>query len=130
MNSLRLEADTAQQLAEERGTKIKALEQENLTKEQDIVSLTHQKSLLEAENERLEKALAEAKAAADTGASNSAELDASHRKVQLLEEEAEVADKNLRETNEKYVHSFMCFSAFSTIHAPPVWPRLTSRFLT
>lgn len=96
-----METEAAQAQNEELQAKIKVLEQENLTKEQEIASLSHRNTLLDEEVEKLEKALAEAKTAADSGASSSAELDALQRKLQLLEDEAEEADKNLRETNEK-----------------------------
>lgn len=103
MNALRLETDQAHAKNEELTARVKTLEQENLTKEQEIHSLTHRNSLLDAEVEKLEKALAEAKSAADTGAAHGSEVDSLNRKLQLLEEEAEEADKNLRETNEKQV---------------------------
>ncbi|KAI5848672.1 tropomyosin [Morchella snyderi] len=101
MNTLRLETEQAQQKNEELAARVKVLEQENLTKEQEIASLTHRNSLLDGEVEKLEKQLSEAKSAADTGAAHGSEVDSLSRKVQLLEEEAEEADKNLRETNEK-----------------------------
>ena len=101
MSSLRMETEEAQTQNEELKTRLKALEQENLTKEQDISSLTHRNALLEEEVDKLEKALAEAKNAADSGAAHSSEVEALTRKLQLLEDEAEEADKNLRETNEK-----------------------------
>lgn len=101
MTSLRMETEEAQARNEELKARIKVLEQENLTKEQEISSLTHRNTLLDEEVEKLEKALADAKNAADSGAAHSSELDALQRKLQLLEDEAEEADKNLRETNEK-----------------------------
>jgi tropomyosin len=101
MNILRQQADESQIMVEELKARIKILEQENLTKEQEISSLSHRNSLLEEEVDKLEKELANAKSAADNGAAHSSELDALQRKVQLLEDEAEEADKNLRETNEK-----------------------------
>jgi len=101
MASLRMETEEAQAQNEELKNRIKVLEQENLTKEQEISSLTHRNTLLDDEVEKLERALAEAKNAADSGAAHSSELDALQRKLQLLEDEAEEADKNLRETNEK-----------------------------
>lgn len=103
MNALRMETEEAHAKNEELQSRIKVLEQENLTKEQEINSLTHRNTLLDEEVEKLENALKEAKSQADTGAAHSTELDALQRKLQLLEEEAEEADKNLRETNEKYV---------------------------
>lgn len=99
---LRAESEEAQAKVEELQARIKVLEQENLSKEQEIVSLTHRNSLLEEEVEKLELTVKDAKSAADSGAASSSEVENLQRKVQLLEDEAEEADKNLRETNEKY----------------------------
>jgi hypothetical protein len=115
MNSLRMETEEAQAQNEELRARIKVLEQENLTKEQEITSLSHRNTLLEEEVDKLEKALQDAKSAADSGAAHSTELDALQRKLQLLEDEAEEADKNLRETNEKYV----AVPATCPLHSPP-----------
>jgi tropomyosin len=117
METLRLEAEDAHTKVEELAHRVKVLEQENLSKEQEISSLTHRNSLLDAEVEKLEKALADAKTAADTGTVNSTELESMSRKLQLLEEEAEEADKNLRETNEKYV-PFLLFPIFNMTLEP------------
>lgn len=103
MSVLRLEIDEAHTTIEGLAARVKTLEQENLTKDQEILSLTHRNALFDAEVNRLEKSLAEAKSAADTGAAHGSEIDALNRKLQLLEEEAEENDKNLRETNEKQV---------------------------
>jgi tropomyosin len=103
MDSLRIEADEAQAQVEELKTKVKALEQENLAKEQEITSLTHRNQLLEAEIEKIETTLKDAKDKADQSAQHDTQNEALQRRLQLLEEEAEEADKNLRETNEKYV---------------------------
>ncbi|RPA93993.1 hypothetical protein L873DRAFT_1846884 [Choiromyces venosus 120613-1] len=116
MISLRAEVDEVQSRNEELQAKIKVLEQENLQKEQEITSLTHQKALLEGENEKLETRLKEEKEAHVIGSTNSQELQNLQRKVQLLEEEAEEAEKNLRETNEKYVISVDIRLSLSTIH--------------
>lgn len=105
MNALRLEADESAAKVEEYSTKVKQLEQENLSKEQEVVSLQHKNQLLEAEVEKLEKLHGDAKAAADDSAQHGTHNEALTRKLQLLEEEAEDNDKKLRETNEKYVQS-------------------------
>jgi tropomyosin, fungi type len=102
MNALRIEADENQAKAEELQTKVKALEQENLAKEQEITSLTHRNQLLEAEVEKLEAGIKEAKDMAGKGVEHGQQNEALTRRLQLLEEEAEEADKTLRETNEKY----------------------------
>src|SRR6266498_4175386 len=102
MQQLRAEADEAQKQVEELQAKVKTLEQENLGKAQEITSLTHRNSLLEAEVEKLETGIKEAKAAASDSAQHGIQNETLQRRLQLLEEEAEEADKNLRETNEKY----------------------------
>ncbi|KAJ2904830.1 uncharacterized protein MKZ38_007022 [Zalerion maritima] len=103
MNSLRLEADEAISQVEELKTRVKTLEQENLSKEQEITSLQHKNNLLETEVEKLEGSTKDLKALADDSTSRGTQNEALTRRLQLLEEEAEVADKTLRETNEKYV---------------------------
>ncbi|KAH6892018.1 tropomyosin [Thelonectria olida] len=103
MNSLRLEADEAASKVEELQTKVKALEQENLSKEQEITSLQHKNNLLEGEVEKLETAIKDYKKSADEGQQHGTQNETLQRRLQLLEEEAEDADKTLREANEKYV---------------------------
>lgn len=102
METLRLEADEAHGKVEELKTRVKDLEQENLAKEQEVTSLTHRNQLLEAEVEKLESALKEAKEAATESAQHGTQNESLQRRLQLLEEEAEETDKTLRETNEKY----------------------------
>jgi tropomyosin, fungi type len=122
MNALRIEADENQSKAEELQTKVKALEQENLSKEQEITSLTHRNQLLEAEVEKLEAALKEAKGIAGESAQHGAQNEALTRRLQLLEEEAEEADKTIRETNEKYVYPLA--SAIASLDANYACDRL------
>lgn len=109
MNSLRLEADESQAKVEVLQGKVKTLEQENLAKEQEITSLTHRNQLLEAEVEKLETGIKEAKTIAGDSAQHSTQNEALQRRLQLLEEEAEEADKNLRETNDKYGNQLALF---------------------
>lgn len=103
MNQLRLEADEAAAKVEDLQSKIKVLEQENLQKEQEITSLSHKNSVLESEVDKLETQVKELKSAAEDGAQTGTQNETLTRRLQLLEEEAEEADKTLRETNEKYV---------------------------
>ncbi|KAJ5683074.1 hypothetical protein N7462_006239 [Penicillium macrosclerotiorum] len=102
MNALRVEADEAHDQVEELKAKVKTLEQENLSKEQEITSLNHRNQLLEEEVEKAETSLKEAKDAANQSAQHDTQNEALQRRVQLLEEEAEENDRTLRETNEKY----------------------------
>lgn len=79
----------------------KELEAVLLSKENDISSFTHKNTQLEADVEKLEKALADAKKEALEGAQHGTTSDNLQRKVQILEEEAEVTEKQLKETIEK-----------------------------
>ncbi|KAK0856881.1 tropomyosin-2 [Friedmanniomyces endolithicus] len=103
MNALRIEADESNSKVDELSAKVKTLEQETLSKEQEITSLQHKNSVLETEVEKLERLHGEAKAAADESAQHGTQNEGLTRKLQLLEEEAEENEKNLRETNEKYI---------------------------
>lgn len=100
MNAIRLEADESAAKVEELSTKVKQLEQENLAKEQEIKSLSHKNQVLEQELEKLEGGLKDAKAAADESSQHGSQNESLQRKLQLLEEEAEEADKKIRETTE------------------------------
>ncbi|KAE9966423.1 hypothetical protein BLS_007020 [Venturia inaequalis] len=102
MSALRIEADESAALAEELKAKVKTLEQENLAKEQEITSLSHKNQLLEADVDKLETQLKDAKDAVDQGATHGSANESLTRRIQLLEEEAEQADRNLREINEKH----------------------------
>ena len=103
MNQLRLEAEESSGKVEELQAKVKTLEQENLSKEQEITSLQHKNGVLEAEVEKLEESRKSFKDQADLGTQHGTQNETLTRRLQLLEEEAEEADKTLRETNEKYV---------------------------
>ena len=103
MNALRVEADNSAAQIEEMKTKIKTLEQDNLTKEQEITSLNHKNGVLEGQVEKLETDIKTAKDAVNESAQHGTHNEALQRKVQMLEEENENADRNLRETNDKYV---------------------------
>ena len=102
MNQLRQEADENSTKADELKTKLKEAEQKNLEHEQKIQSLTHQNGLREAEIEKLETGIKEAKALAGESAQHGQQNESLTRRLQLLEEEAEQADKTIRETGDKY----------------------------
>lgn len=100
---MRVEVEASQHQVEDLTAKTKVLEQEALAKEQEIISLRHQNQLLEAEVEKLEGGIKEHKAVAAESSQHGKQNETLQRRMQLLEDEAEEADKNLRETNEKYV---------------------------
>ena len=102
MNSLRLEQEETQSKNEELQAKVKNLEQENLAKEQEITSLAHKNQLLESEVEKLETGVKEHKDIISKGSDHATQNESLQRRLQLLEEEAEESDRNIRETNEKY----------------------------
>lgn len=104
MNLLKQKEEEAQLKVEDLQGKVKTLEHENLAKEQEITSLSHKNQLLEAEVEKLDEGLKIAKRELDEGRDSGTHNEGLQRRLQLLEEEAEEADKNIRETNEKYVH--------------------------
>lgn len=101
MNSLRIEADESAAKVEELQKQIKTLEQENLQKEHEITSLQHKNTQLETELETAEGKNKELKESADASGGHMSQNEALQRRLQLLEDEAEEADKNLRETNDK-----------------------------
>jgi TolA-binding protein len=111
MNQLRLEADESAVKVDELQNKVKVLEQENLSKEQEITSLQHKNGLLEGEVEKLETAINDFKKAAEDGTQHSTTNESLNRRLQLLEEEAEEADKTLREANEKWVAQYYTFQS-------------------
>lgn len=105
MAALRLEADDSAAKVEELSAKVKTLEQDNLAKEQEITSLSHKNGVLESELEKLEGGLKDAKAAVDESAQHGTQAESLQRRLQVLEEEAEEADKKMRETTEKFAAS-------------------------
>lgn len=82
---------------------MKKLEQELLSKEQDNSSLQHKLNNAEADLEKAETKLSEAKHASDEGEQNKSANQELLRKVALLEDELDAAEKNLKDCNDKYV---------------------------
>lgn len=82
--------------------KVKTLEQDILSKDQQITSLTHRNGVLEGNVESLDQKVKDHKQTADDLGVHGTQNEALQRKLQLLEEEAETADRHLREANEKY----------------------------
>ena len=103
MNSLRAEADAAVLRAEEAEAKVKKLEQTLLEKDNDITSLQHKLALADETNEKLDEQLGQYKSSSLEGESSRTTSENLTRKVQLLEEELDVAEKNVKETVEKCV---------------------------
>ncbi|KAI9464540.1 tropomyosin [Lactarius psammicola] len=99
--NLRAEADAAVERAEAAEAKNKKYEQDLLGKDQEITSLQHRIGVLESELEKTETRLAETKVAAADGEHSKSTNDGLIRKIQLLEEELDAAEKNVKETVEK-----------------------------
>ena len=102
MNQLRIEQQESEAKVEALSTKVKTLEQENLAKEQEITSLSHKNHVLETEMEKMEAGIADLKKEINNKGEHGTQNEALQRRLQILEEEAEEADKNIRETNDKY----------------------------
>lgn len=79
--------------------------QDILQKEQEISSLQHKLKLAEEQNEKYETQVAELKAAAADGDSHKTTGENLTRKVTMLEEELEQAEKDLKETHEKWARA-------------------------
>lgn len=103
MNQLRNEADSAVTRAEEAESKVKKLEQLLLERDQDITSYQHKLSVIDADLEKTEAKLSEYKELSEQGQNSQVTNESLTRKVQLLEEELDAAEKNLKETVEKCV---------------------------
>jgi len=101
MESLRVRAEAADEKNDELNDKVKQLTQENLSKEQEIKSLSYKNQQLEGELEKLEGTHKDLKSQHDGAMQHGTQNEALQRKMQILEEEAEAADKNIRETNDK-----------------------------
>jgi tropomyosin len=74
-----------------------------LEKDQEITSLQHRLSIIDTDLERAETKLSELKSAHDVGETSREANDNLNRKIQLLEEELDAAEKNVKETVEKSV---------------------------
>ncbi|KAJ7694638.1 tropomyosin [Mycena rosella] len=101
MNQLRTEADNAVTRAEDAEGKNKKLEQLLLEKDHEITSLQVKLEHLDAELAKAEGIISESKADRDAGETSKMTNEGLVRKIQLLEEELDAAEKNVKETVEK-----------------------------
>ncbi|KAH9821734.1 actin lateral binding protein [Melampsora americana] len=99
--TLRAEADAAIERAEAAEAKNKKLELETMNKDQELISLQHKVSNLEADLEIAEKKITDAKTAREEEETNRSTNENLNRKIALLESELDNAEKNLRETTDK-----------------------------
>jgi len=74
---------------------------EILQKDQEIQSLNHKLNVAEADLEKAEAKVADAKIVHEQGEMSKGTADNLSRKVQLLEEELDTAEKNVKDTMEK-----------------------------
>ncbi|KAJ7148446.1 tropomyosin [Mycena crocata] len=101
MNQLRLEADAAVARADEAEKKNKAYEQTLLEKDHEITSLQIKLEHLDADLAKAEGVISESKADREAGETSKMTNEGLTRKIQLLEEELDAAEKNVKETVEK-----------------------------
>jgi len=78
-----------------------------LEKEQEITSLNHRLGVLDADLEKAEAKITEYKASSAEGENSRTTNEGLQRKIQLLEEELDAAEKNAKETVEKYAFSLL-----------------------
>ena len=103
MDQLRAEADAATARAETAEDKVKKLEQLLLEKEQDNNSLRVRLERAEGEVDTTRSQLDQAKQYSLEGETSLKDASNKQKKIELLEEELDKAEQNLRETAEKYV---------------------------
>lgn len=72
-----------------------------MQKDQEITSLQHKLSLMENDLEKAEGKLQDHKATKEEHDNSQVNVDGLSRKIAMLEEELDTAEKNLRETTEK-----------------------------
>ncbi|KAJ7742788.1 tropomyosin [Mycena metata] len=101
MSQLRAEADAATLRAEEADGKNKKLEQQLLEKDHEITSLQVKLEHLDGELAKAESSIQESKADREAGETSKMTNEGLVRKIQLLEEELDAAEKNVKETVEK-----------------------------
>jgi len=101
MTNLRAEADAAFGRAEEAEAKVKKYEQLLLEKDQEITSLSHKLSVLDDDLEKAERQIADSKSVREEGEHSKTANEGLTRKIHLLEEELDAAEKNLKATTEK-----------------------------
>lgn len=89
--------------AEEAEAENKKLSQQLLEREQEITSLQHKLAVSDESIEKYEATLTQSKAAALDAESSKTTNDGLQRKVQLLEEELDAAEKHSKEVVEKCV---------------------------
>jgi tropomyosin len=103
LNNLRLEADHAIERAEVAEAKNKKLEQHLLEREQEITSLQHKLGVVEADMEKADGEIEKMKRQNMDQIGSQTTSEGLQRKVQLLEEELDAAEKNAKDTVEKSV---------------------------
>ncbi|KAF9931865.1 hypothetical protein FBU30_009445 [Linnemannia zychae] len=99
--ALREDVNAADARATEAEAKVKVLQDEQIQKDHEITSLKNKLLLVEAELEKAETRIAEAKLNLDEGENSKTVGEGLARKVSLLETELDSAERNLRETTEK-----------------------------
>ncbi|KAK7024887.1 tropomyosin [Favolaschia claudopus] len=101
MTQLRAESDAALARADEAEAKNKKLEQLLLEKEHEIKSLSVKLDNLDSELSKAENSIADSKADREAGETTKMTNEGLTRKIQLLEDELDAAEKNVKETVEK-----------------------------
>ena len=122
MNSIRAEADQATLRAERAEEQVKKLQQDLLKNSHDMNSLIHQSDLKSKELEEAELKLKKYKQDSEEAEHFRSTKDSLERKVALLEEELDTAEKNLKDTVDKCAAMYLAYLVYADHHA--FWYRL------
>ena len=110
---MRAEADQAIERLEAAESRIKALEDDALAKEHIITSLTRNLGVANEELEKIEAELKKRKQDSLEEEQSKTTKDGLARKVELLEEELDAAEKNLKETVEKCAAVYLDYLVYA-----------------
>ncbi|OMJ23703.1 putative asparagine-tRNA ligase, mitochondrial [Smittium culicis] len=101
ISNIRLEADAASARADAAELALKQINEQQIEREQEIISLQNRITLLEDELDRKESRIAEAKQLAEDHESTRDASDVLNKRIHLLEEKLETAELELQQTKEK-----------------------------
>ncbi|PVU90026.1 hypothetical protein BB561_005053 [Smittium simulii] len=101
INSIRLEAEAASTRADAAETALKQLSDQQVEREQEIISLQNKVTMLEEDLERKEERITEAKQLVAESETSKTAGDALSRRINMLEEKLEETERELQQTKEQ-----------------------------
>ncbi|PVV01274.1 hypothetical protein BB560_004313 [Smittium megazygosporum] len=101
INSIRLEAEAASARADAAEAALKQLNDQQVEREQEIISLQNRIAMLEEEIERKDERIVEIKQLADDHETSKSAGDVLTKRIDMLEEKLETSESELQQTKEK-----------------------------